>query len=335
MIKPTTFSYKKIIFLAFSALGFLFYSAGLFYNERTKISFQEKIKSEEEVLLELLIDRALTVVKTNDEIRTNLRTKKKNIAIEQYNKIANDYNGINQEIMDSKFFNENPDLRKSFIEVNNAASVNLATTYELLSLKTPYRELASNSSSFVLRYEALKKHPAITGFSFNSFNKSTLQFLIGLIGFSILSMLSIFLLIRSNRKISNLLIQKESELNTFLSVIDNMSEGVIVSDRFGFFTYYNQSALEIIGPNIKDLYYQSSLDQIGFHDLLGNKLDKAELPFHKAVNKNIVTDQEILVNNPIHPNGLYISASNGFFVDNKGDTLGAVVVMKNISHKKQ
>ncbi|MBC7754861.1 MAG: response regulator, partial [Moraxellaceae bacterium] len=136
-------------------------------------------------------------------------------------------------------------------------------------------------------------------------------------------------------KLNDLLVQKESELKTFLSVIDNMSEGVIVSDRFGFFTYYNQSALEIIGPQIKDLYYQSSLDQMGFHDLQGRKLEKIELPFHKAVNKNIVTDQEILVNNSIHPQGLYISASNGFFVDNKGDTLGAVVVMKNISHKKQ
>ena len=63
----------------------------------------------------------------------------------------------------------------------------------------------------------------ITAFSFNSFNKPTLQFLMGLIGFSILSMLSVFSLIRSNRKISNILIQKESELKTFLSVIDNMS----------------------------------------------------------------------------------------------------------------
>lgn len=335
MSKSPNFSYKKMIFFALSALGFLVYTAGLFYNESTHISFQEKIKSNDEIQLDRLVDRALAVVKANDDIRTNLRTEKKNIAIEQYNKVANDYNAINQEIMDSKFFAANPDLRKSFIEANNAASVSLATTFELLSSKTPYRELASNSASFVARYEALKKHPSITDFSFKSFNKPTLQFLIGLMGFSILSVLSVFSLIRSNRKMSNLLIQKESELKTFLSVIDNMSEGVIVSDRFGFFTYYNQSALEIIGPNIKDLYYQSSLDQIGFHDLQGRKLEKIELPFHKAVNKNIVTDQEILVNNPIHPNGLYISASNGFFVDNKGDTLGAVVVMKNISHKKQ
>jgi hypothetical protein len=324
-----------MLFLALSALGLLLYSVGLFYTESHRISFQEKIKNDDQILLEQLVDRALMVVKANDEIRAQLRTEKKTAAIEKYNKIANDYNSINQEIASSSFFTDHPDLKKSFIEANNAASASLATTYEWLSSKKPYRELASNSSSFVNQYEALKKHSALDSFNFKTFNKPTVEFLFGLMGFAVLSLLSLYSLIKSSRKLSNLLIQKESELKTFLSVIDNMSEGVIVSDRFGFFTYYNQSALEIIGPNIKDLYYQSSLDLIGFYDLQGHKLTKAELPFHKAVNKNIVTDQEILVNNPIHPNGIYISASNGFFVDNKGDTLGSVVVMKNISHKKQ
>ena len=335
MIQANKFNLKKAVIFAFGALGFLIYSVGLFYSESHLISFQEKIQSDDEIILDRLISRALSVVKANDEIRSQLRTAKKDIAIEHYNTIANDYNSINQEIMTFPFLNDHLDLKKSFIEINNEASVALATTYEHLTSKVAYREVASQSSSFISRYEALKRHPSITQLSFKSFNQSTIQFLMGIIGFSVLALITIFTLIRSQRKLNDLLVQKESELKTFLSVIDNMSEGVIVSDRFGFFTYYNQSALEIIGPQIKDLYYQSSLDQIGFHDLQGRKLEKIELPFHKAVNKNIVTDQEILVNNAVHPQGLYISASNGFFVDNKGDTLGAVVVMKNISHKKQ
>lgn len=335
MNKSREKSHNKVVFFALSAMGFLFFTAGLFYKKNQQISFQEKIKSEEQILLDGLVDRALLVLKTNDEIRAHLRTEHKNKAIEDYNKVANDYNNLNQEISALKFFNENPDLKKSFIEINNLAAGSLASTYNLLSSQKPYRELASVSASLQARYENLKQHPSVNDLSFKNFNKPTLQFLLGLVGFSLLSLITLFLLIRSHRKLIDSLQQKESELKTFLSVIDNMSEGVIVSDRFGFFTYYNKSALDIIGPNIKDVYYQSSFDLIGFHDLEGRKLDKTELPFHKAVNKNIVTDQEILVNNSIHPQGLYISASNGFFVDNKGDTLGAVVVMKNISHKKQ
>ncbi|MBC7754415.1 MAG: hypothetical protein H7Z71_09275, partial [Moraxellaceae bacterium] len=245
MIQTNKFNLKKAAIFALGAMGFLIYSVGLFYSESHLISFQEKIQSDDEVILDRLISRALSVVKANDDIRNQLRTSKKDIAIEHYNNIANDYNSINQEIMTFPFLNDHPDLKKSFIEVNNEASVSLATTYELLTSKGAYREGASQSSSFISRYEALKRHPSITQLSFKSFNQSTIQFLMGIIGFSVLALITIFTLIRSQRKLNDLLVQKESELKTFLSVIDNMSEGVIVSDRFGFFTYYNQSALEI------------------------------------------------------------------------------------------
>ncbi len=335
MMESLYIPFKKMIFLALCAFGLLAYSIAIFYTDYRHISFQEKIKGPDEIELDRLVDKALVIITSNDEIRANLSVEKKNVAIEQYNKVANDYNSLNLEITSSKLFESHPDLKKAFIETNNSAAANLALTFEMLSSKKPTRAMASSSSLFYDKYVALKTHPALTNFSFGSFNKPTLQFLFGIIAFCAITILSLIYLIGISRNLGNLLVQKESELKTFLSVIDNMSEGVIVSDRFGFFTYYNQSALDIIGTQVKDLHYQSSLDKIGFHDLAGQKLGKADLPFHKAVNKNIVSDQEILVNNSLHPQGLYISASNGFFVDNKGDTLGAVVVMKNISHKKQ
>lgn len=126
-----------------------------------------------------------------------------------------------------------------------------------------------------------------------------------------------------------------SQVDTFKKVIGNMSEGVIVTDKYGFFTYSNDSAKSIIGPVVNDIFYSSSIDVMGFQTTDGQKLSKEELPMYTALKKGIVNEQELIVKNFLHPDGIFVSASNGFYVDGHGITSGSVVVLKNITAKKQ
>ncbi len=337
MQQPRKTSFVLPLFFALLAIICLISGLTIFAHHNNQISFHEKIKSESQILVENLVERAINILHQNDKLKTEITKGTRHIAneqIDQYNKLANEYNRLNKEIDSSSFFNNNLSLKKQFLETNNEAFKFLDSTRTLLSDKKSSTAVSTPSVYFE-RYAQLNQHPSVTEFSLFSFNRPTFLFFLSIMGLSLFSLVSIWLFYSISTKLKNTLVQKESELKTFLSVIDNMSEGVVVSDRFGFFTYYNQSALEIIGSNVKDIYYQSSLDLIGFYNMEGQKLLKNDSPFHKAVKKDIVTDQEIFVRNRIHPEGIYISASNGFFVDEKGETLGAVVVMKNISHKKQ
>lgn len=126
-----------------------------------------------------------------------------------------------------------------------------------------------------------------------------------------------------------------SQVDTFKKVISNMSEGVIVTDKYGFFTFSNESAKNIIGPVVNDIFYSSSIDVMGFQSPDGRKLSKEELPMYTALKKGLVNDQEFIVKNQVHPDGIFVSASNGFYVDARGLTSGSVVVLKNITAKKQ
>ena len=323
------------ISLAVSFLGLMIF---ILMTENQSISFQKSTKTDSQIKVEKLVQKLNELFISNENLKNKSIIEKnsafKNNYINQYNQLVNSYNEINNEINNSDFFKKRLELKKEFLEANNGAYPYLENTRTMLSERKTLA-LQINVTEYLKKYDAIKNHASLNEFSFLDYNKSTFQFLLGFAGFIFFSFFAALIMIKQNIKFNSLLIQKNSELKTFLSIIDNMSEGVIVSDRIGFFTYYNQSALDIIGSNIKDLYYQSSQDLIGFHDLSGRKLDKSETPFYKAVRKDIVTDQEILVQNQTHPSGIYISASNGFYVDEKGETQGAVVVMKNISHKKQ
>lgn len=125
-----------------------------------------------------------------------------------------------------------------------------------------------------------------------------------------------------------------SALNTFKTAMNNMSEGVVVTDRQGFFTYYNASALEIIGKGLSDVHYESSIQKLGFYNLEKTLLSKDQLPFYHFKNHQESSEQEYFVANSSHPEGIYVSASAGQLLNSRGNAAGSVVVMKNISQKK-
>lgn len=214
--------------------------------------------------------------------------------------------------------------------------------------KDIYNTLAKRSANYADYFEAVKSYIA-QGSSIRvqlesqplglikkdvgafKFNNESIFLLISLLSLT-LSVLHLLFLYRTTRKQNIGLI---SQVDTFKKVISNMSEGVIVTDKYGFFTFSNESAKNIIGPVVNDIFYSSSIEVMGFQSPDGRKLSKEELPMHTALRKNLVNDQEFFVKNQQHPEGIFVSASNGFFVDDRGVTSGSVVVLKNVTAKKQ
>ncbi len=211
-----------------------------------------------------------------------------------------------------------------------------------------YNTLAKRSLNYADYFEAVKSFIA-SGATINvklstepmdlfkknvgefKFNPQSLFLVISLMSLT-LAVMHLLVLYRITRKQNIGLV---SQVDTFKKVISNMSEGVIVTDKYGFFTFSNESAKNIIGPVVNDIFYSSSIDVMGFQSPDGRKLSKEELPMYTALKKGLVNDQEYIVKNQLHPDGIFVSASNGFFVNDKGLTSGSVVVLKNITAKKQ
>lgn len=165
----------------------------------------------------------------------------------------------------------------------------------------------------------------------HKFNNESIYLVISLSSLT-LALVHLLFLYSATRKEN---IGLNSQVDTFKKVISNMSEGVIVTDKYGFFTFTNESAKSIIGPVVNDIFYSSSIEVMGFQTPEGKKLFKEELPMFTALKKGMVNEQELVVKNPLHPEGIFVSCSTGYFVDDRGLTSGSVVVLKNITAKKQ
>lgn len=330
---------QKLPLLCFlTSLLFLFFTALTFISEKEKISFDptkanpelntvlEKVQSIENILLDIsAIEKSFN---------SSLNQKQKNDLIERYNTLVNAFNEQAVSVDQMPHLKKNIALKNIIVTLNNKSSGQLEDIRKkLLNKKSTLPEASLND--LLTEYTFLKKEIFKAGSSLFNYNPVTLKFMFTLWAFIGTALFTGLLYLLHSQQQKKLIFQKTTQVKTFLGVIDNMSEGVIVTDRVGFFTYFNQSALDIIGPQVKDVHYSSSIDLLGFHKNETTVLEKLELPFYTGLKKQIVTDQEIFVKNLKNPLGVYVSASNGFFTDEKGEVLGSVVVLKNISHKKQ
>lgn len=119
------------------------------------------------------------------------------------------------------------------------------------------------------------------------------------------------------------------------TILNSMSEALIVIDEKGNFTHYNAAAQRIVGTKIKEINTESSAEQLGFLNVLTGELySLKQLPLHRALHGEQVDDLEIFVQNEIHPEGVYISLSSRSLNDINGGIAGALVVFKDVSRRK-
>lgn len=120
-----------------------------------------------------------------------------------------------------------------------------------------------------------------------------------------------------------------------LSIMRNMSEGVLVMDREGKLIYYNQGA-----QNISDIRIDESADNKA---VLVNQgvykrdrvtfLPVTEIPLIQAIHGEDTDDVVLFLKNETHPKGIYISSNGRALRDENGAVTGGLVVMRNINEQ--
>jgi len=308
-------NFAFFLMLAFS------YQKDLSHNLNSLFVTQEQLTKEEQELYQIVNAWQDNIVSLKSYIDSSTYTTDNKITrSNKYNEFSTRNNSLMTQALSS------PQAKKASIHNTLAQrSLNYADYFE--SVKSYIATGATIHTALAVEpMDLFKKN--VGELKFN--NESTFL-AISLLSLT-LAIVHLLFLFSATRK-ENILLN--SQVDTFKKVISNMSEGVIVTDKYGFFTFTNESAKNIIGPVVNDIFYSSSIDVMGFQTSDGRKLIKEELPMYTALKKSMVNDEEFVIKNPLHPEGIFVSCSNGFYVDDKGLTSGSVVVLKNITAKKQ
>jgi PAS domain S-box-containing protein len=119
------------------------------------------------------------------------------------------------------------------------------------------------------------------------------------------------------------------------SILDSMSEGVLVSDAEGKLLLINPAAERMIGrPSEATLAGTRSAD-IFYHSEKATPFEAQELPSARAICGEEVNDVEMFIRPATGAEGIWVSANGRPLVDKSGAIAGGVVVFRNITERKQ
>lgn len=120
------------------------------------------------------------------------------------------------------------------------------------------------------------------------------------------------------------------------SVLQNMSEGIVVADQSGKMIYFNKAAERIIGRGISENHSAEWTKEFGVYKEDGaTPFREEELPLYKTVRGETVNDVVQFLRNQGHPDGIYISVNGNPIRNSKGVIEGGLVVIRDISLSRQ
>ncbi|MEH2288216.1 ATP-binding sensor histidine kinase [Nostoc sp.] len=137
----------------------------------------------------------------------------------------------------------------------------------------------------------------------------------------------------SERKQAQASLAKERE---FLNaIIHNITDGIVVCDSTGKLTLFNKATREFHGLPVESLPAEQWAEYFSLYQPDGQTpLLKTEIPLFRALQGEIVENAEMVIA-PKHGSRRILLASGQAISDASGDKLGAVVVMRDISERKQ
>ncbi|MCC7418672.1 MAG: response regulator [Planctomycetaceae bacterium] len=116
------------------------------------------------------------------------------------------------------------------------------------------------------------------------------------------------------------------------SVLDSMSDGVIVADPGGKFLVWNAAADRIIGVGPQDLDLGEWPLVYGCFLSDGMTVCPAdELPLVQAIRGTTLTDFELFIRNPAVPEGVWISVNAAPLRNSSGELRGGVAVFRDVT----
>jgi PAS domain S-box-containing protein len=119
------------------------------------------------------------------------------------------------------------------------------------------------------------------------------------------------------------------------SILDNLGDGVAVTDEHGRLTVLNPAAREILGVTQLDVGPERWSSEYGlFYPGTDRPVAVEDLPLARAVAGQESGDVELFVRNPKRPGGVFIRVNATPLRDDRGRLRGGVAVFRDISERK-
>ncbi len=121
-------------------------------------------------------------------------------------------------------------------------------------------------------------------------------------------------------------------LNT---ILDSMSEGVVVASRKGRLLFFNRGGESILGKPLEDVGPSEWSETYGLFHADGRTMVRTEdLPLVRALRGEHPREQEFCIRNDQQPEGVYVSATAVPLRNAEQDILGAVVIFRDITGQR-
>jgi sigma-B regulation protein RsbU (phosphoserine phosphatase) len=143
------------------------------------------------------------------------------------------------------------------------------------------------------------------------------------------------ILARSGDRLNRILEDLERlsrDTSALRSILNNLSEGVIVVDREGRFLFFNPAAERILGIGSLDITPDLWADVYGCY--LSDKVTPYpanELPLARAMSGEDVQDEVLFIRNAQQPLGVWISTTSHPLLDKTGQINGGVLTLRDVT----
>ncbi len=123
---------------------------------------------------------------------------------------------------------------------------------------------------------------------------------------------------------------------TLQSILDNMSEAVLVADTNANFLVFNPAAERILGARSEGEKPEEWVQRVGLFRPDGKTLfPVSELPLRRAIQGHSTDDVEVLIRNPNVPRGVLVHSSGRPLRDERGAIRGGIVVFRDMTERRE
>ena len=148
--------------------------------------------------------------------------------------------------------------------------------------------------------------------------------------------MSIEALKRENAELKAANLKLRDQVKLMQTLVDSLSEGVVATNLEGKFLVANPIAKEIAGMSPVEEAPEEWSETYGtFYPDKTTPVPSTELPLYKAMQGEATDDVKLVLRNQNRPEGVFISVSGRPLYDEAGDSVGGVIVMRDITELEQ
>ena len=131
------------------------------------------------------------------------------------------------------------------------------------------------------------------------------------------------------------IVQLQEQAQLLETILNSISDGIIVADTDGGFLYVNPGARQIVGMDIKDGFPDDCAERHGvYYTDRETPMKMEDLPLMRAIRRGESSDEEdVFIRNKNKQGGVYIRMSGRPLLDNTGEVRGGVVIFRDVTER--